>query len=96
HVKRLRLADGVPISVDDAWYPQAIAPGLDAHDLTQSIYTLLRTEYGQTIDRAEQSIGAISSDGELARVLGVPSGTPLLAFDRVAFAGATRVEHSYS
>lgn len=96
HVKRLRLADGVPISVDDAWYPQAIAPGLDAHDLTQSIYTLLRTEFGQTIDRAEQSIGAISSDGELARVLGVPSGTPLLAFDRVAFAGTTRVEHSYS
>ncbi|WP_336669910.1 GntR family transcriptional regulator [Tsukamurella sp. USMM236] len=96
HVKRLRLADGVPISVDDAWYPQAIAPGLDAHDLTQSIYTLLRTEYGQAIDRAEQSIGAISSDGELARVLGIAPGTPILAFDRVAFAAGTRVEHSYS
>lgn len=96
HVKRLRLADGVPISVDDAWYPRAVAPGLDTHDLTQSIYQLLRTEYGHAIDRAEQSIGAVSSDGELARVLGVPAGTPLLAFDRVSFSGTTRVEHSYS
>ncbi len=96
HVRRLRLADGVPISVDDAWYPEAIAPGLTEHDLTQSIYDLLRAEYGRPIDRAEQSIGAIASDGELGRVLGVPSGTPLLAFDRVSFSGEARVEHSYS
>ncbi|NMD57466.1 MULTISPECIES: GntR family transcriptional regulator [Tsukamurella] len=96
HVKRLRLADGVPISIDDAWYPQSVAPAMDSHDLTRSIYQLLRTEYGQAIDRAEQSIGAISADGEIARLLGVPSGAPILAFDRVAFAGATRVEHSYS
>lgn len=96
HVKRLRLADGVPISIDDAWYPQAVAPGMDQHDLTRSIYDLLRVEYGHPIDHAEQSIGAISADGELARLLGVPSGAPLLAFDRVAFAGTARVEHSYS
>ncbi|GAA1072426.1 GntR family transcriptional regulator [Tsukamurella spumae] len=95
-IKRLRLADGVPISIDDAWYPQSVAPGMDTHDLTQSIYELLRTEYGHHIDRAEQSIGAISADGELARLLGVPAGAPILAFDRVAFSGTTRVEHSYS
>lgn len=96
HVKRLRLADGIPISIDDAWYPEAIAPALDRHDLTRSIYDLLRIDYGLPIDRAEQSIGAISADGELARLLGVPSGAPLLAFDRVGFSGTTRVEHSYS
>lgn len=96
HIKRLRLADGVPISIDDAWYPQTVAPAMDRHDLTKSIYDLLRTEYGYAIDHAEQSIGAISADGELARLLGVPAGAPILAFDRTAFAGGTRVEHSYS
>lgn len=96
HVKRLRLADGAPISVDDAWYPQAVAPDLDRHDLTSSIYDLLRAEYGFPIDRGEQSIGAVPADADLARLLGVPSGAPLLAFDRVSFSGERRVEHSRS
>ncbi|GAA0999658.1 GntR family transcriptional regulator [Tsukamurella strandjordii] len=96
HVKRLRIADGVPMSVDDAWYPEFVAPDLTEHELTQSIYELLRIEYGRPIDHAEQSIGAIAAKGELARLLDVPAGAPLLAFDRVSFSGAVRVEHSYS
>ncbi|ADG77437.1 Transcriptional regulator, GntR family OS=Tsukamurella paurometabola (strain ATCC 8368 / DSM/ CCUG 35730 / CIP 100753 / JCM 10117 / KCTC 9821 / NBRC 16120/ NCIMB 702349 / NCTC 13040) OX=521096 GN=Tpau_0801 PE=4 SV=1 [Tsukamurella paurometabola] len=96
HIKRLRLADGVPISVDDAWYPEYVAPGLAEHELTQSIYQLLRAEYERAIDHAEQSIGATAADGELASLLEVPAGAPLLAFDRVAFSGTVRVEHCYS
>jgi DNA-binding GntR family transcriptional regulator len=38
HLKRLRLADGRPVSVDDAWYNPAHAGGLLDIDLTGSVY----------------------------------------------------------
>ena len=38
---RVRLADGQPIALENGWYPRALLPGLDRHDLGGSLYELL-------------------------------------------------------
>ncbi len=95
-VRRLRLADGAPMSVDDAWYSAALAPDLDTCPLTGSIYELLRERYGVTIDRAEQTVAATEAGEEYAALLGTSPAKPVLVFDRVSFAGDRRVEHCCS
>ncbi|HEV7870298.1 MAG TPA: GntR family transcriptional regulator [Modestobacter sp.] len=96
HVRRLRLADEQPMSVDDAWYAAGVLPDLDSQDLTGSIYTLLAERYDCTIDRAEQTVRAAEADRETCVLLGVPAGRPVLVFDRVAYSQGRPVEHALS
>jgi GntR family transcriptional regulator, N-acetylglucosamine utilization regulator len=95
-VRRLRLADGAPMSVDDAWYSAALAPDLDTAPLTGSVYELLRERYDVTIDHAEQTVAATEAGDEYGALLGLDPTRPVLLFDRVSFAGDRRVEHCCS
>ena len=96
HVRRLRVADGIPIAVDDAWYNAALAPGLDELDLTRSIYRALAEQFGRSLDRAEQTVGAIGASREIAALLGLPPSRPVLVFDRVTYSGELVIEHARS
>jgi len=96
HVRRLRLADDKPISVDDAWYNAALVPGLDQLDLGGSIYQTLAQRYGRAIDRADQTVGAALSGPEMGVLLGVPETHPVLRFDRVSYSRDEPVEHAVS
>jgi GntR family transcriptional regulator len=96
HVRRLRLADEQPMSIDDAWYAAGLLPDLDQQDLTGSLYTLLAERYDCTIDRAEQTVRAAEADREFGVLLGVPPGRPVLVFDRVAYSDGRPVEHALS
>jgi GntR family transcriptional regulator len=96
HIRRLRVADGIPIAVDDAWYNAALAPGLDQLDLTRSIYRALTEHFGRGLDRAEQTVGAIGASREIAALLGLPASRPVLVFDRVTYSGDSVIEHARS
>lgn len=96
HVRRLRLADGTPIAVDDAWYDADLLPDLDEVDFTASIYQTLATRYGRPVNRAEQTVGAGSASSEIAAVLGIAKGSPVMTFDRIAYSGNQAVEHAYT
>jgi len=96
HLVRLRLADDTPMALEDGWYPQALLPGLDAHDLAGSLYDLLATRYGTVIDAAAQVVWADSADADRAALLAVPSGAPLMVFQRTSTAADTPVEHVVS
>ncbi|MBM7415656.1 GntR family transcriptional regulator [Rhodococcus sp. PvP016] len=96
HIKRLRLADGEPVSVDDGWYDAAVLPGLVDLDLSKSIYDAVSSHYGQTIDRAEQTVSATAADNDTATLLGTKRGAPVLYFDRVSFSGDRPIEHTES
>jgi GntR family transcriptional regulator len=96
HVRRLRLADGVPMSVDDAWYSADLLPGLDGMDLRSSLYDVLARQYGRPIDHAEQTVGAGLAGAELGRLLGIPGSGPVLRFDRLSFSRGDPVEHARS
>ena len=96
HVRRLRLADDQPMSIDDAWYTADVLPDLDRQDLTGSLYTLLAEHYGCTIDRAEQTVRAAEADRSTGALLGLPAGRPVLVFDRVSYSAGRPVEHAES
>ncbi len=96
HVRRLRLADEQPMSVDDAWYPAGLFPDLDQQDLAGSLYTLFAERYDCTIDRAEQTVRATEADPGVATLLGLLGGRPVLVFDRVSYSAGRPVEHALS
>lgn len=92
-VERLRLAGGVPMALERGYYPEALLPDLDRHDLTRSLYTTLDTAYRLRIDRAEQTVWAEPADKALGEALGVAPGAPLMVFRRTSAAGAQPVEY---
>ncbi|WP_415856519.1 GntR family transcriptional regulator [Sinomonas sp. G460-2] len=96
HVRRLRLADGRPVSVDDAWYNAKHAGGLLGIDLTGSIYRALAAEFGHQIDRARQTVRAEAAPSDVAVLLGTEAGGPVLFFDRTSFSGDLAIEHARS
>jgi GntR family transcriptional regulator len=96
HVRRLRLADQVPMSVDDAWYSAELLPGLDGFDLEASLYDILARHFGRPIDHAEQTVGAGLAGDDIGRLLGIPATGPVLKFDRVSFSRGDPVEHARS
>lgn len=96
HLRRLRLADGRPVSLDDAWYNPEYAAGLLDIDLTGSVYKALAAQFGHQIDRARQSVRAEGAPAVIGALLGTGTGAPVLVFDRVSFSGPLAIEHSRS
>ena len=96
HVRRLRLADRAPMSVDDAWYSAELLPDLDRLDLQASLYDILARHYGRPIDHAEQTVSAGLAGEEIGRLLGIPASGPVLKFDRVSYSRGDAVEHARS
>jgi GntR family transcriptional regulator len=87
-IERLRLAGGAPMAVELGWYPVSAFPRLTACDLSGSLYMLFAERYGLVIDRGEQTILAEACERETATLLGVPVGSPVMAFRRTSAAGA--------
>lgn len=96
HLVRLRLADGVPMSVDDGWYRADLLPGLLDHDLTDSLYDLLARDYDCPVDHADQTIRAVAAGEPYAHNLDVAPGAPMLCFDRVSYSRERALEHCRS
>lgn len=96
HVKRLRLADGVPVSIDDAWFAPEPYAGLLDLDLSGSIYSLAAEHFGAPIVRARQTVAADPAPDDVATLLGTKTGAPVLVFDRLSFSEAGPVEHTRS
>jgi GntR family transcriptional regulator len=84
-VVRIRLADEVRISLENARIPVSLAPDLLAQPLDDSIYDLLTDRYGVTCVKAVERMVAVLADQEQAGLLGIKVGDPLMSIERVAF-----------
>lgn len=96
HLRRLRLADSRPVSVDDAWYNPEHAAGLLDIDLTGSVHKALAARFGHQIDRARQTVRAEGAPADVGALLGTGTSAPVLAFDRVSYSGDLAIEHTRS
>lgn len=96
HVKRLRLANDQPISVDDGWYSPRIVPGLLGENLSHSLYELLANRYGVLINQAEQTVAAGTPAATDAVLLKIGYLDPVLVFDRVSLSDGRPVEFARS
>jgi GntR family transcriptional regulator len=79
---RIRLADGVPISLEHAMFPAELVPGLPERDLAGSIYELIDREYGLRPEEAIEHIEVTAAGPLEASILGVRPGDPVLSVTR--------------
>jgi GntR family transcriptional regulator len=93
---RIRLADGTPISLDHAWLPAAMFPGLLDLPLGGSLYELLAEQYGTTPDEAIERIDVVAATDDEASILDVAVQAPLLSITRTTRdAHGMAFEHSH-
>ncbi len=95
-IVRVRLADGEPISLEQATFPARRFPGLLDHSLSGSIYELLSEHYGLQPGEAEERIEIVDSGPAEARLLGLSRGAPLASIVRTAWStDGVAFEHSH-
>lgn len=82
HIDRLRLADGLPLALESAHFPCDLFPGLLEKPLGGSLYEILETQYGVRKGAAVEKITAIVANREVAGLLQVSVGTPLISITR--------------
>jgi GntR family transcriptional regulator len=79
---RIRLADGSPISVEQAMLPADRFPGLLELPLGGSVYDLLEEHFGTRPKEAVERIEVVAASPDEAMVLDVAPGAPLLSISR--------------
>jgi GntR family transcriptional regulator len=89
-VKRLRLADSIPMAMEVLHVPEQLVPGLTRADFERSFYELLRQRYGITIASGTQSIEPTVTNEEESEVLRVPLHTPAFLFERTTVSESGR------
>ncbi len=95
-IQRLRLADGVPMALEDSWFPAEHFPGFADHDLHGSLYALMRDVYGVAPVRAIERLEPVLARAHEARALDVPARAPLMLVERTAYGGdGTPVEFAH-
>jgi GntR family transcriptional regulator len=95
HWQRLRLADGTPMCVEDAYLADSIVPNFLDAPLPDSLYVeLARRDLLPTW--GEDSIDAASARPEESELLDIPVGAPVLRIARRAFAGSIAISVSRS
>lgn len=82
-IRRLRSANGVPLSLEDMRLPARVFPDMLARDLT-SIYELMAEQYGTRVATAQERIGVGSATPAAAYLLRVSPGAPLFDIERIA------------
>ena len=91
-VKRLRLADSIPMAMEVLHVPEELVPGLTRADFEDhSFYELLLDRFGIAIASGTQSIEPTVTSEEESEVLGVPLHTPAFLFERTTVSVSGRI-----
>ena len=91
-IKRLRLAEGLPMAIETLSVPCDLVPGLRGEELrNRSFYETLETRYGTTVVATHQSIEATVTDEEESALLAVPLLSPALLFERTSSSADGRI-----
>lgn len=84
-IRRLRLADDMPVALEYSYFPAAYFPGLERHDLEQrSIYAILAEEYGIKLAEAQQTLEPVVALPHQAALLRMANGAPLMLVTRTS------------
>jgi len=98
-IKTLRFADNIPVTVHDAYIPHKLFAAildLDRHTLeTQPLWSFFES-CGYRVKSAVQKLEAREADEELARLMEIEEGAPILYKERTVYADdGTPVEFTY-
>jgi len=95
YLRRLRLADGLPMAVEENWVPVALVPELLDPEPAPSVYEAL-TARGLAPTWGEDVIEAVPLDAENARHLGLAPAAAGLRIRRRTFSGDLAVDYGVS
>lgn len=83
-ISRLRLADGVPLAIENAYLPFALFPKLLSHDFAiESLYEVLQNEYDIRLTQAEQTIEASLAEPFELKLLKLRAPAAVLRIQRL-------------
>ena len=92
HLRRLRLIDGVPIAIEDAWLPKALFPDLAPGDFNDgSLYGLLADRWGLEPEWTDALIEPDRATPEVSQLLGIGPDDPVLVAWRVTVTADDKV-----
>ena len=83
-LRRLRLADGIPMALEESHIPLKQFPGLDKISFAkQSLYFVLRESYGVRVAWADEVIEALPATREESELLTIPKRASILSISRI-------------
>ncbi len=83
-LRRLRLADGIPMALERSHIPLKLFPGLDRINFAkQSLYYILRENYGVRVAWADEVIEALPATREESELLTIPKRASVLSISRI-------------
>lgn len=95
-VETLRFMADTPITVHDSYVPHTLFPRLLEEDLEARHLWDIFDSYGFRVKRAVQRLEAREADGEIAHLLKVDEGFPILYKERIVYLDdGTPVEFTY-
>jgi GntR family transcriptional regulator len=99
YIRRLLKFRGEPTVIDDIYLPATLFKGLTMSLLTDNpgpLYGLLESRFGVSMVRADEQLRAEAAQSDVAQLLKIEEGKPLLRADRVSYTyGDRAVELRY-
>lgn len=90
-IGRVRLSDGVPLSFDETYLPEALGRKIMADNLaSEPIFTLLEERYDTPLVEAEYELEAAAAAPAVAAALNISPGDPVFLIERTSFTLAHR------
>lgn len=90
-VKRVRIADSVPMSIEESFLPAKLCPSLlEAFDPRTSLYQVLSQSYGIRMTAADEVAEAALAHAEEGRLLQIKKGSPVFVLTRVSYAESSQ------
>lgn len=86
-MERLRLVDGAPILAEQIWLPLAPFRALldiEPSEIGPLLYPIYDSVCDQPVARAEETLTAEAATADVARLLRIDRGAPLIVIDRLA------------
>jgi GntR family transcriptional regulator len=90
-IRRVRLADDVPLSFDETYLPLALGKKIIRNNLkTEPIFSLLERKYDVPLIEAEYRLESVIADPEVAGALRVNQGSPIFLIERTSYSTGGR------
>jgi GntR family transcriptional regulator len=90
-IRRVRLADGVPISFDETYLPLEIGKKIITNNLkVEPIFSLLERKYDIPLLEAEYKLEAVAAEADVAAALRVRQGCPIFRIERTSYSTGNR------
>jgi GntR family transcriptional regulator len=83
-IRRIRLVNREPVSLEVTYLPEQIGQRLESADLaSRDIFVILENDFGIPLGHAELAIDAMEADEDMADALAIVKGAPIMRIERL-------------